>query len=249
MWFIPNLPLQKPLPSPSSPAMQASSQAASHAPALLYWPGASESTYEALDEVAIHLGYHLRIADGLVSDLLDTRCPLPRGFYTPLSLAEAAGNALPGIWVRVHVSTRTIDVTRESSGGSSPTRADANSSPPIGTEHLQKVSPISTAITDNHGVTRRTEEIDPVRMALRPLMRQVTLSRGNLQSVAKQLAAASGFSVLVEPDIPMGTIGDGIPWGRPQPVLGILRTLGKQSYLLVRIHPYTQRVVIRIQES
>ena len=74
----------------------------------------------------------------------------------------------------------------------------------------------------------------------------VTLERGDLRSVMHQLALATGWTFRATPVVSMGTIGVGLPWERPAPALGILRTLGKQSYLDVQIYPARRLILVRI---
>ena len=74
------------------------------------------------------------------------------------------------------------------------------------------------------------------------LKRKLTLQRGDLQSVLRQVAAITGYRVSIHPSAPMGVIGDGLPWGKPVAAAVILHKLGKQSYLDVQVLPQARHI-------
>ncbi len=78
------------------------------------------------------------------------------------------------------------------------------------------------------------------------LKRKVTLQRGDLQSVLRQIAAITGYQVRLHPSAPMGVIGDGLPWGKPVAAAVILHKIGKQSYLDVQVLPQARRINVTV---
>ncbi|MHB1494156.1 MAG: hypothetical protein ACYCUY_01725 [Acidithiobacillus sp.] len=79
------------------------------------------------------------------------------------------------------------------------------------------------------------------------LKRKLTLQRGDLQSVLRQVAAITGYQVSIHPSAPMGVIGDGLPWGRPAAVAVILHKLGKQSYLAVQVLTQVRHIIVTVK--
>jgi hypothetical protein len=228
----------------------------------LYWPGGT--VYEALSEVATAWHFRLSADESAMADILQTPCRLAPGMVTPMDLARAAGDSLPNLLVSVHVGDRRIDVGPYTDPAAPHPAVDQNASAALPALDAPQSAPSASptvspaAHADGVQVARRPVESDAsvnasaaqptsVREALRPLLVPVTLERGDLQSVLRQVAQATGWTLRATPGIPMGTIGDGLPWGRPSPALGILRILGRQSYLDVQVFPASRLVIVRIQ--
>ena len=79
------------------------------------------------------------------------------------------------------------------------------------------------------------------------LKRKLTLQRGDLQSVLRQVAAITGYQVSIHPPAPMGVIGDGLPWGKPVAAAVILHKLGKQSYLDVQVLTQARHIIVTVK--
>jgi len=269
MWVVPFTPSQTlpatgfsdryPAPVPG-PVTRISAAPRSLSPQItgvntIFWPGGS--LYEALSEVATALHYRLVATPEAKQALFHTLSPLNPGMVTPMGLAESAGNALPQWLVALHVGKREIVVSRPgffAQGASQPEQATSElgadpATPP-------KTMPIPVYRQESDGITATPSAatpvapsetaIDPVRAALRTLLVPVTLHRGDLRSVLRQIGSATGWRMVLQPDEPMGVIGDGLPWGKSAPALGILRQLGKQGYLAVRVFPAQKRAVVQI---
>jgi hypothetical protein len=273
MWIVPFIPSPTlpatgasgyTAPAPA-PATRMSAAPRSLSPQVegahtIFWPGGS--VYEALSQVAAALHYRLVVTPEALPALFHAPCPLNPGMVSPMGLAQSAGNALPHWLVALHVGQREIVVSRPgyfAQGVAQPEPATFG----MGAEPATppESAPIPVYRPESNGLTATPPAVtssaispavpsetatDPVRAALRTLLVPVTLQRGDLGSVLRQVGAASGWRMDLQPDEPLGVIGDGLPWGKPASALGILRQLGKQGYLTVRVFPAQKRVVVRV---
>lgn len=216
----------------------------------IFWPGGS--LYEALSEVATALHYRLVATPEAKQALFHTLSPLNPGMVTPMGLAESAGNALDHWLVALHVGKREIVVSRPgffAQGASQPEQATSELGADPATPPKTMPIPVYRQESDGYTATPVAPSetaIDPVRAALRTLLVPVTLHRGDLRSVLRQIGSATGWRMVLQPDEPMGVIGDSLPWGKSAPALGILRQLGKQGCLAVRVIPAQKLVVVQI---
>lgn len=273
MWFTPHLSESFPAALTTSPVARASTpveatpvssrRIRASSASMLYWPGGS--VYEALSEVAIVLHFRLDVAHGQVEKLLNTPCDLSPGMITPVDLAQAAGDSLPSLWVTLHMGGRTIVVSRSSPSPSDATVAVAGMASDVASSRLSLLSAghaVSDAsrgipagddgfgvrVSPHPAVIPGAATIQSPREMLRTLLVPVTLRHGGIRSVLRQIAHATGWSCRLHPNASMATLGDGLPWGRPAPVLGVLRQMGRQPYLDVQVHPASRLIIVQITE-
>lgn len=214
--YRPALPFKKP-PSPSVLGRQVTIQ--------------SLATESAIREIAHALGYRLQVQGN--PSFVSLAGVLSRGTMTAKQALSAIGS-LSTMDITVNEPERLLQVRILPA-----VAAVAVSDPatPIA------ANPSSSVSMTNAGVQPQEPATGGLPTALK---RKVTLQRGDLQSVMRQIAAITGYQVRVHPSAPMGVIGDGLPWGKPVAVAVILHKLGKQSYLDVEVLPQARHINVTV---
>ena len=179
----------------------------------------SQATESVFREIARKLGYHLQIQGN--PSTVSLPGVLSQGMMTARQALSAIG------------SLSTVDITVNE-----PLR-------------LLQVRMLSSATADAAGISVPVVTGSPASMAKgglpAALKRKLTLQRGDLQSVLRQVAAITGYQVSIHPSAPMGVIGDGLPWGKPVAVAVILHKLGKQSYLDVQVLTQARHIIVTVK--
>ncbi|MHB1479812.1 MAG: hypothetical protein ACYCVT_09445 [Acidithiobacillus ferrooxidans] len=179
----------------------------------------SQATESVFREIARKLGYHLQIQGN--PSTVSLPGVLSQGTMTARQALSAIG------------SLSTVDITVNE-----PLR-------------LLQVRMLSSATADAAGISVPVVTGSPASMAKgglpTTLKQKLTLQRGDLQSVLRQVAAITGYQVSIHPSAPMGVIGDGLPWGTPVAVAVILHKLGKQSYLDVQVLTQARHIIVTVK--
>ncbi|MBN6739514.1 hypothetical protein JKG47_02990 [Acidithiobacillus sp. MC6.1] len=245
MWFTAAYPAAEsawsnqqtnPPPAASAPRIP---RPAITAGGLVYWPGGT--AYEALAEVAAALNYRLHIpqGQGIVQMLMAQALTSVQSGVMPVqSLAKATGDTFPQLLVTMNMRNHELVVQRLSDAQNAPTFHRAAVAVPV--QHPPVRCTETASLQKNSAAQSPASKTDPA------LLRGVRLHRGNLQSVLTEISAVTGYRVQSTPDIPMGTVGDGLLWDRLQPALGVLRQLGKQGYLDIQVFPGRRLIAVHI---
>lgn len=194
----------------------------------------SQATESVFREIARTLGYRLQVQGN--PSTVPLSGVLSQGMMTARQALSAIGS-LSTVDITVNEPLRLLQVRMLSS---TTTNTAAGVSVPAVTD-----SPASVSMPLLAGVQPPAEVANSGLPAA--LMRNLTLQRGNLQSVLRQVAAITGYQVSVHPSAPMGVIGDGLPWGKPVAVAVILHKLGKQSYLDVQVLTQARHVIVTVK--
>lgn len=200
----------------------------------------SQATESVFREIARTLGYRLQVQGN--PSAVPLSGVLSQGMMTARQALSAIGS-LSTVDITVNEPLRLLQVRMLSSAT---TDTAAGVSVPAVTDSPASVSmPLLAGAQPLTGVQPPAEVANGGLPAA--LMRNLTLQRGNLQSVLRQVTAITGYQVSVHPSAPMGVIGDGLPWGKPVAVAVILHKLGKQSYLDVQVLTQARHVIVTVK--
>ncbi len=190
----------------------------------------SQATESAIRVIARALGYRLQVQGN--PSTVSLSGVLSPGITTAGQALSAIGS-LSTVEITVNEPLRLLQVRILSLA-----TADTNSNS----------GPVITNPSSSVSMPLLAEAPTPASGGLPAALKQkLTLQRGDLQSVLRQVAEITGYQVSVHPSTPMGVIGDGLPWGKPVAVAVILHKLGKQPYLDVQVLTQARHIIVTVK--